>query len=182
MVQVASSMWDPCRNQCRNEMTFEIKLDRVAKGVTIGVILLFAGLSALAILTSPVKVDGFSEYPWMMLLFPFILFGAWLFSPTSYTIDGMHLRINRPVGPVRIHRAEIVDVRPLDADELRGLIRTFGSGGLFGYYGKFYNGTLGHMTFYATRRDNRILVRTGKGKTYVLTPEDVEGFMRALRG
>lgn len=52
-------------------------------------------------------------------------------------------------------------------------IRTFGVGGLLGYFGKFYTPQIGHMTFYATQRTNRILIVDKQGKKFLLTPDDI---------
>ena len=58
-----------------------------------------------------------------------------------------------------------------------GVIRTFGVGGLFGYYGQFYNSKIGSMTWYATRQNNTVLVRTIDNKNIVLTPDEPEKFV-----
>jgi hypothetical protein len=55
----------------------------------------------------------------------------------------------------------------------------FGSGGLFGYYGLFRTRALGRSTWYVTNRKNRIVLIAG-AKTFVLSPDDVDGFLRAL--
>jgi hypothetical protein len=56
---------------------------------------------------------------------------------------------------------------------MRGTIRTFGVGGLFGYFGKFHTPNIGHITFYATQRVNKVLIVTKQGKKIILTPDDI---------
>jgi hypothetical protein len=65
----------------------------------------------------------------------------------------------------------------LDKEKIGWAIRTFGVGGLFGYYGKFANTKLGSMTWYATRKDRAILVRTIDNKKIILTPDEPEKFV-----
>jgi hypothetical protein len=159
-------------------MKYSATLDNLARSVTIGVIGLFIGLSVLEVLTTPEKASAFPSIP-ILILFPALVLGAWLVSPMSYTVEAGTLRINRPIGPVRINRADIREVRMVDEHELRGLVRTFGSGGLFGYFGKFYSRTLGHVTLYTTQRKNRVLIQTEQGKTFILSPDD-PGMIDAL--
>lgn len=161
-------------------MKFKATLDSLARGITIGVIVLFSLLSLVGRLTSSPEASGFPTDLWIFLLFLIILLGTWLFAPMGYRIDPTYLSIRRPIGPVRICLADILESRRVGADELRGLIRTFGSGGLFGYYGKFFNKTLGPLTLYTTRRTHQILIRTRDGKKIVLSPDDADGFLSAL--
>jgi hypothetical protein len=63
-------------------------------------------------------------------------------------------------------------VRTLADNEAKGTIRTFGVGGLFGYFGKFHTPGIGHSTFYATQRKNKILIVTSNDKKIVITPDD----------
>lgn len=51
--------------------------------------------------------------------------------------------------------------------------RTLGNGGLFGYYGKFSNENYGDMRWYATRRDNYLMIETNANQKIVLTPDDI---------
>ncbi len=68
----------------------------------------------------------------------------------------------------------------LPAQNLNASVRLFGVGGLFGYYGKYANHVLGRTTWYATRRDTPVLLETMDDKKYILTPNDPNGFARAL--
>ncbi|MDR3326691.1 MAG: PH domain-containing protein [Prevotellaceae bacterium] len=59
-------------------------------------------------------------------------------------------------------------------------IRTFGSGGLFGYLGKFENPQLGEFEMYATDSKNRFLVET-QSKTYVFSCKDRDKLIRLFK-
>jgi hypothetical protein len=65
------------------------------------------------------------------------------------------------------------EVRKLENFETRGTLRTFGVGGLFGYFGKFYIPSIGSCTFYATQSKNKILITTHNDHKIILTPDDL---------
>ena len=100
------------------------------------------------------------------------LFG-YLFSIKNYAIENGVLAINRPIGNKSINIAEITEVRPIEKGELSGAIRLFGNGGFLGYYGKYYNRSLGHMTLYATQAKNRVLIKTMSGQKIIISPDDL---------
>ena len=56
-------------------------------------------------------------------------------------------------------------------------MRKFGSGGVFGYIGKFWNKQQGNMIWYATDMKNPVMIETKNGKKIVLTPDDREQFL-----
>lgn len=98
-------------------------------------------------------------------------------SPRSVGADQDGLWIRRRFGLKKIMRKEILDVRLPDRDEMRGTIRTFGNGGLFGYTGYFRNSRMGSMLWFCTRRSNYVLVVRASGPVVVITPDDPEGFV-----
>lgn len=83
---------------------------------------------------------------------------------------------------IRIERSHIKSLQLLDKKKLKGAIRTFGVGGLFGYYGKFANSTLGSMTWYATRMDKAILIETIANKKIIVTPDEPEKLVADYKG
>ena len=102
-----------------------------------------------------------------------------LLAPRGYAIDGGRLRIDRRLYPIEIPLDSIRTVEILPAEWLAGSMRTLGSGGFFGYYGRFRNQALGSYRMYATRGDGYVLVRGDA--TYVLTPDSPERFIEALQ-
>ncbi len=70
-------------------------------------------------------------------------------------------------------------LRRVAPDDLRGCIRLWGSGGLFGYYGLFRTSTLGKCTWYATDR-KKLVVLIAERKTTIYSPDDIEGFLSAV--
>lgn len=107
-----------------------------------------------------------------------ILLAAYAWSPQSYAISDRTLIINRLIGNVRIPLDSIREARSATADDLRGCIRLFGSGGLFGWYGLFRTSKLGKSTWYVTDRNNAVVL-IGE-KKFVLSPDDVNGFLNFL--
>ncbi len=75
----------------------------------------------------------------------------------------------------------IVSIESLPREKVRGAfnIRTYGSGGLFGWLGCFYNKKLGHYEMYATELRNLIIIKTVK-KTYVFSCMEREAFLQKV--
>src|SRR5437667_8660852 len=82
----------------------------------------------------------------VLFLFLIVVF-SYLFSPQKYIINKTDIVIKRPIKDITLHLANILSIKKLDRKETRGLIRYFGVGGLFGWYGKFWNKKNGKMTF-----------------------------------
>ncbi len=106
------------------------------------------------------------------------LAGAVLLAPRRYAIKDDRVVIERAVCPVEIPIASIRAVEPLSPGSLSGSLRVLGSGGLFGYFGRFRNQALGDYRMYATRGDGYVLVRADR--SYVLTPEAPDRFIEAV--
>lgn len=70
--------------------------------------------------------------------------------------------------------AEIESVGIPQKEDFRWTIRTMGNGGLFGYYGWYYNKKLGDFRMYATNK-NRILIllKNATHEKIVISPDDI---------
>ncbi|ELY2011317.1 hypothetical protein SL057_002387 [Flavobacterium psychrophilum] len=156
-------------------MIFKATLDKTAKLLTVGITLLFLGIAI-----GP-KLFGKSENAEIPILISFILFLTYIisyaFSPKSYELNGTNVIIKRPFNNVTLNRSQIKNILKLENGKLTWSIRTFGVGGLFGYFGKFWSKEFGNMTWYATRRDKAIMIITKENKKIVLTPDEVEKFI-----
>lgn len=111
-------------------------------------------------------------------LVAFLLVAAYAWSPTGYEISDGAVVVRRLAGNVRIRLDGIREVRVATADDFRGCIRLFASGGLFGYYGIFRTSKLGKSTWYVTNRSRSVVIVSDSG-TAVLSPDDVGGFVAA---
>jgi hypothetical protein len=149
-------------------MRFSCSYDSMAKAVSLVVAVI---LAVVAILTRNVLVAGLGT---ALVLLTF----AW--APRGYTVAGQILTVHRLAGNVRIPLQEIRELRPGAADDFQGVIRLFGNGGLFGYYGLFQTTKLGKCTWYVTDRNKTVVIVTG-AKTIIISPDDVDGFLAAVR-
>lgn len=75
----------------------------------------------------------------------------------------------------------ITNVRLLSREGMKFTIRTFGVGGLFGYWGMFSNSRIGRFRMFATRRDRTVLIETTEGKKIVITPDEPEVFVGTIK-
>jgi hypothetical protein len=105
-----------------------------------------------------------------------LIAAAW--SPQGYAVQGQSILVRRKIGTVRIPLADLRDVRRADAADLRGCVRLWGSGGLFGYYGLFSTSKLGKSRWYVTDR-SKIVVLIAGGKTILLSPDEFVDAVRA---
>jgi hypothetical protein len=101
-------------------------------------------------------------------------------APRGYAIEGRKILVTRFAGTVRIRLDDVRAARKATPDDLRGCIRLWGSGGLFGYYGLFSTAQLGKSTWYVTNRSNSVIVITG-AKTVLFSPDDPDAFLAAVQ-
>jgi hypothetical protein len=104
---------------------------------------------------------------------------AYGFSPRGYRISGGALIVRRLIGSVRIPLEGLRLARAATGDDLAGAIRVWGNGGLFGYYGIYRTTALGDCNWYVSSRKNAVVIVTGT-RTVVVSPDDGEGFLRAI--
>ena len=157
-------------------MEYKASLDTLAKVITVGVFILFAVLgyrSVKALTVSQGDTTTILIHSGILLFFITTIVGCYLFAPQSYTLDNTDFTIVRPASNKKIKLSEIAEIRIVADTEMTGAIRTFGVGGLFGYYGKYYTSKIGSMTFYATQRKNKIFILTKQGQKIIITPDDI---------
>lgn len=90
-------------------------------------------------------------------------------APQRLEIGESHIVILRRYRSVVINREEIKSVQPLSKSDMRGVIRTCGVGGLFGYFGHYYSNRLGSFKLYATSFKHLYLIKLWSGKSVVLS-------------
>ena len=156
-------------------MHYKISLDKTARIITIAVTILFGVLILGPFLFLEEYGTGVSLLTSLFLAA--VYFTAFAFRPVSYSLDREKLIIHRIFPDVQIDRKQMISAEVLEKDALYWSIRTFGVGGLFGYFGKFANAKLGNMTWYATRRDKTVLIKTAGNKKIILTPDDPNQFV-----
>jgi len=157
-------------------MTYKASFDNLTKIVTIGVTILFAVIIFLPLIfITDGSEDQNAIYTRAALLAIYLI--TYGFSTKAYQLTPDEVIIRRLLGNVKIKRSEILSVEIIEKEQMGWLIRTFGVGGLFGYWGKFSSSKLGSMTWYATKKNRIILVKTINNKRIVITPDEMEQFV-----
>lgn len=159
-------------------MKFTNSLDTLAIIVTWAVTILFVIIIGVQVTELIREFSGLSVFVIALLLLTWVI--AYAYRPISYSITDKSIIIHRLLSDKKIARNNIKSVELFVNGELNLSVRTFGVGGLFGYFGKFFKGSIGSMTWYATRRNKIVLIRTNEGEKIVVTPDDYQNFMREL--
>jgi hypothetical protein len=130
----------------------------------------FISLIVLTMMTHSVFVGGLA----------FCVLGlAYAYSPQEYVVSGDSITVRRLIGRVHIPLDGLREARITTPDDVTYCIRLWGSGGLFGYYGRFRTAKLGRCTWYVTDRKNTVVVRTN-AKTVLFSPDDIDGFLESV--
>jgi hypothetical protein len=157
-------------------MNYKASFDNLTKIVTIGVTILFAFICyAPIIIIKNGSEDRSPIYTVVALISVYLI--TYGFSTKAYELTQNEVIIRRLLGNVKIKRSEITSVEIIEKEQMGWIIRTFGVGGLFGYWGKFSSSKLGSMTWYATRKNRIILIKTINNKRFVITPDEMEQFV-----
>lgn len=101
-------------------------------------------------------------------------------APQRLEIGADRIVILRRYKSVVLERQFIKSIERLPENVMRGAIRTFGVGGLFGYFGRYYTPALGSFTLYATSFQNLYLIRKWDGKSVVIScaePDKMDMFL-----
>jgi len=160
-------------------MIFKTTLDKTAKFLTIGITLLFFGI---IIVPKLLNKNENNESTIILIIILTLTYGiSYALSPKSYEINEKSIIINRTFKDVILNRSQIKSILKLESGKLSWSVRTFGVGGLFGYFGMFWNKEYGNMTWYATRRDKAIMIITKENKKIILTPDEVEKFINEFK-
>jgi len=158
-----------------NEKIFSASMDSFAKNIT-SILPLIILVLVLIPLNSKNENDIIESIIPLAIVFLVYLF-CFLYRPIDYRTTDNKLIINRLIKKVILDKSEVLNVVLLTNDDLKWTIRTFGVGGLFGYFGKFRNSKIGNMTWYATRRNNAILINLKDGQKIVITPDNPESLI-----
>jgi hypothetical protein len=157
-------------------MEYKASFDTLTKVLTLGVIVFFAYIaqkSVKALLVAEGDTTTILIHSGVIFVLLATLVVSYLFSTQNYLIDNNEFVIRRPISERKISIADIEEIRLVGEGDMTGTIRTFGNGGLFGYYGKYYNKTFGSMTLYTTQRANRVFIRTKSGSKIIISPDDL---------
>lgn len=110
-----------------------------------------------------------------------VLIGCWYYAPLGYEVTARELRVKRRAGDWILPRSAIRSVKKLQQSELGPAWRMAGNGGVFGYTGYYSSSSIGRMRWFVTRRGNYILIGREKGVSVLLSPDDPDALLTALR-
>ncbi len=115
------------------------------------------------------------KYLLMVVFFITVIVGVG-YMPMRLKANDEIITVTRLIGSLEVPLSEVTGVSRISKSDIDGSMRTFGSGGLFGYLGRFQNGRLGNYTMYATELNNLILIRTDD-KKYVFSCTKAQDFV-----
>jgi Bacterial PH domain len=158
--------------------TFTTSLDKFNKITTVIISLILPIILIPIFLMTPKDSQNIGISFAFIPIVSFVI--VYLLRPNNYSISSDKLLIHRVLYNVEIDRNNIQSVQEIDESQVKNSIRTFGVGGFFGNFGKFWNSKLGSMTWYVTRKNNFVLVETKDHKKIILTPDKPEEFVASF--
>ncbi len=161
-----------------NKTIFKTNFDTKGKILTGGLILVLAYALGSLLYNAIIREEQFKE-----LLVAFISIGifvgaglwfAYRYAPTHYELTNQNLLIHYPAGYKAIAYSNITEIIIPEKSIFKfpNTLRTFGNGGLFGYYGKYYNRKYGSLWVYARNNKNRTIIKTNYKAQYIISPDD----------
>ncbi len=161
-------------------MRYAARWDRTLRLSTAAAVIVIA---ALAFLASFVSRGGGGPGGVVSLLAALllgaILAASWALGPKGFAVERGHVRIDRPLLSIAIPLSEVRSAGRIPDGALRGALRLAGSGGLFGYYGRFWSRRLGSFRTYATRMDGLVQLDTARGR-FILSPDPPDRFVEEV--
>lgn len=108
---------------------------------------------------------------WVEILMVFLFLLPMLFWPIRLKVSDDEIKIFRPVGPVKVPFADVKSVSFIEDGEqfFDKLIRTFGSGGVYGYWGWYKHEKHGKVRMFVTDMKHCFLVKLKNGKMFVVS-------------
>ena len=156
---------------------FQASLGRKVVIITgfVAVILIVVSASAIAYQPDMNRAAQFA-----LAILPFAALGAGLlFRVWGYDLHDDHIRVRRIAFPVRLPIASLKSVEKAP-DLMNRSVRTFGNGGLFGFYGAFWKPGFGKFRAYVTNPENTVALMSDE-KMIALSPDQPQVFVRMLR-
>jgi hypothetical protein len=162
----------------KNEIRFRAPWATVVIILTAFVIALMAGIALIGLFGLPDRTPFFARA--LMIFIPLAtLAGTAPFMVLGYVLRDDELLIERLGWANHVPLRTVVSATA-DPDAIRGSIRLFGSGGLFGFFGVFRNGRLSVYRAYGTD-PARCVVMKLTSRTIVVTPDDPQRFVAELK-
>ena len=156
-------------------MVFKASLDSFTK-ITTAVFTLVLATLAIFSYNNSTKQNIF-DVPVLVILIVITYCGCFLYRPLSYEISNGKIIVNRLISNVNFNFSDIKEVKKINNLSIFSTVRIFASGGFFGYFGVFWNLKYGRMNFYATRRNNALMIISNENVKFVITPNEPNVFL-----
>jgi len=138
-------------------------------------IILLVLLPLLAISSFFIRPQKLSISVLLTVVFIAVIFISYAFVPKRIALSSEQILIQNLFGAVVINLNEIKSIKILEKTGFN--LRTFGVGGLFGYFGYFN----GRDVWYVTNIYKKVKITLKSGKIYMLSPENPEMFEAEIR-
>lgn len=146
--------------------------------------LTLANLALFVYIIMTLREDGPAWLMWVIVaLMTAIVVGALIYMPLSVSVNDRALSVRRPLAVKRLPIADISTIQLMQPTI--GEKRIIGSGGWFGYWGRFSDRVLGPYFAYYGKASDCFLVRLKDGRQYMIGCEDpgaVVDYVRARIG
>jgi hypothetical protein len=107
---------------------------------------------------------------------------AYASTPLGYMVNEREVIIDRKaLRPVRIPLNTITAVHPLPAAAMAHAIRVYGTGGLFGWSGRYQVRGMGTVSMHATSLDRLILIQRRRRRPILISPAETTSFLSGVR-
>jgi hypothetical protein len=146
------------------------KLDKLSFFITIiltGFLLIATSYLLYQLLN---KQAIFNNELWVVLLVDLTFFITWGLHPSGYIIRSNAIEIIRPFKSIKIRKEEIESISDIDTNQIGLGLRTFGSGGLFGYFGWYSSKKIGRHLRYTTNSNHLALIKLKSGLKILISP------------
>lgn len=157
-------------------MHYKATLGTSARWITILTTLLLIFIPLIILVTAGTLEQPAILFPMLLpILIPVICFA---YRVTGYELDNKQILVKRMVGDflVSLNEIDSIEVNP---DAMKRSFRTFGNGGLFGFYGRFRNSIYGPYRAFVTDPKNSVILKLQKS-TIILSPDQPQKFAEKL--
>lgn len=156
-------------------MYFRASMDRKTRLITSAAIVLLFAIPGFLFLRPAIGSAVFI----VAGLNTLVCLGCLLWAPRGYSIEPARIQVHRLIGPALIPLVSFQSARPAEPADFKGIMRTFGNGGLFGIYGYFTSPRLGAHRWFSTRSTHLVVV-IAQDTPYVLSPDNPVLFLKML--
>ena len=151
-----------------NNISKKVRWSYQTKVITMSCLLLF-------VVSEYVLIDYFIKNGFDFIIIagiitlPVIIIVSILYTPRKIVRTDSAIYIKRIIGDVSIELNAIEDIQIYNPD--KSDLRIFGSGGFFGYLGKYMNSKYGNYYSYVCNYDEAVIILTHNGAKYVFSCE-----------